>query len=85
MTWLSNLERFGREDGLWEGCTLGLKIGREEGRRQGIAEVLTLQLMDRYGTLSALARMKLEEARTEQLLVWAHKFLHTKNLDDVFT
>jgi hypothetical protein len=35
MTWISNLERFGREDGLWEGCTLGLKIGREEGRRQG--------------------------------------------------
>ncbi|HZF12164.1 MAG TPA: Rpn family recombination-promoting nuclease/putative transposase [Thermoanaerobaculia bacterium] len=57
---------------------------REEGRRQGAAELLGRLLDQRFGPLDALDRARLGEAGTERLLDWGERALTAASLPEVF-
>ena len=57
---------------------------REEGRRQGTAELLGRLLDQRFGPLDAVDRARLGEAETERLLGWGERALTAASLEEVF-
>lgn len=57
---------------------------REQGRRQGAAELLTRLLDHRFGPLDATDRTRVREAELERLLAWGERVLSAPTLDEVF-
>jgi hypothetical protein len=57
---------------------------RREGRKDGEATLLTLQLRKRFGELPESVRTRVSEARPEELEHWAERLLEASSLDDVF-
>jgi hypothetical protein len=82
---------FVRERAAWDEATL-LKEAREEGVEKGIVlgaleksrNMLTKQLMLRFGQLSEGAMQRLSKADIEQLDILAEKVLFASSLDEVF-
>jgi hypothetical protein len=62
----------------------GLQAGHKEGRREGLAHLLAMQLEDRFGPLPEHAVQALATARTNSLLAWGRRVLAAESLDDVF-
>jgi hypothetical protein len=57
---------------------------REQGRRQGAAELLARLLDRRFGPLDATDRSRLAGAEVERLLAWGERALSAPTLDEVF-
>jgi hypothetical protein len=57
---------------------------REQGRRQGVAELLVRLLDHRFGPLDATDRTRVREAELERLLAWGERLLSAPTLDEVF-
>jgi hypothetical protein len=57
---------------------------REQGRRQGAAELLARLLDHRFGPLDATDRSRLATAEVERLLAWGERALSAPTLDEVF-
>ena len=57
---------------------------REQGRRQGAAELLARLLDHRFGPLDATDRTRIREAELERLLAWGERLLSAPTLDEVF-
>jgi hypothetical protein len=57
---------------------------REQGRRQGAAELLARLLDYRFGPLDATDRSRLAGAELERLLAWGERALSAPTLDEVF-
>jgi len=74
--WISPLEQSFIEKG-W-------KIGRQEGRQEGAAELLEKQLILRFGSLPDAVRKKLAKASEEQLVAWDAAVLEAPSLKQVF-
>jgi hypothetical protein len=55
-----------------------------EGRKDGEATLLTLQLRKRFGELPESVRTRVSEARPEELEHWGERLLEASSLDDVF-
>ncbi|WP_228894460.1 DUF4351 domain-containing protein [Pseudoduganella aquatica] len=62
-----------------------LEKGEAKGRLRGQAELIEIQLTERFGELPAPIRRRLEEADTEQLSRWGRALLNAGSLDDVFS
>jgi len=58
--------------------------GLEEGRRQGEATLLLLQLERRFGPLGTAVEERIAGADAERLLVWGERLLAAKDLEEVF-
>lgn len=72
------------EQGRKAGRKEGLEEGHKEGRREGLADLLTMQLEDRFGPLPEHAVRALATARTSSLRAWGKRVLAAESLDDVF-
>jgi hypothetical protein len=61
-----------------------LRQGRQEGRKDGEATLLTLLLRKRFGELPESVRTRLSEARPDELERWGERLLDVSSLSDVF-
>jgi len=57
---------------------------REEGRRQGGAELLLRQTERKFGPLASHDRMRIELASAERLLDWGERLVIARSLEEVF-
>lgn len=62
----------------------GLLLGRKEGRKEGAAELLEKQLIQRFGAVPVAVRRKLANASEEQLAAWGAAVLEAPSLKLVF-
>ena len=60
------------------------RLSRQEGREEGLKEMLLSQFEDRFGPLEPAARKVIEKASPEQLMRWAKRILSASSLDEVF-
>ena len=58
--------------------------GVRQGRNEGIATIVALQLQQRFGNLPEWAQERLNTASAEQLTQWARVILTAKSIDDLF-
>ncbi len=68
-----------------KGLQEGIKKGIEEGLEQGEAEVLIRSLERKFGEISPEYRQRIDDADSQQLLVWAERILSAETMDQVFT
>ena len=61
-----------------------LMEGRRQGRKEGEATLITLQLRKRFGELPESVCTRVCEARPEELEHWGERLLGASSLDDVF-
>ncbi len=67
-----------------KGVQEGIKKGIAEGLEQGEAEVL-IRLLDRkFGEIPPEYRQRIDDADSEQLLLWAERILTAESIGDVF-
>lgn len=57
--------------------------GRREGGKEALAQMLTLQLQQRFGPLSGPAARAIEDADTKTLLAWGTRVLGAESVDEV--
>jgi len=62
-----------------------LMEGRRQGRKDGAATMLTLQLRKRFGELPESVRTRVSEASSDELERWGERLLEVSSLDDVFS
>jgi len=74
--WISPLEQSFLDKG-WQ-------LGRKEGRKEGAAELLEKQLVQRFGPVPVAVRKKLARASEEQLAAWGAAVLEAPSLKEVF-
>ena len=60
------------------------RLGRREGRQEGLREVVLAQLEEKFGPPEAPILRRIEEAAPEQILLWAKKLLTASSQDEVF-
>jgi len=58
--------------------------GIRQGRNEGIATIVTLQLQQRFGSVPMWAQDRLNTASAEQLTRWAGVILTAKSMEDLF-
>lgn len=61
----------------------GMELGRAEGRVEGMREILSEQLADRFGKIPAWAEAKLAAASHETLKAWSLRVHRAESLDDL--
>lgn len=61
----------------------GRKEGLEEGGKEALAQMLTLQLEQRFGPLPGPAARAIEDADTKTLLAWGTRVLGAESVDEV--
>jgi hypothetical protein len=76
MAYVTSVERLAIQRGLQE--------GEAKGRLEGQADLLTRQLVKRFGPLSAEIHARLAQATTDQLERWGERLLDAPTLDAVF-
>jgi hypothetical protein len=74
----------GLEEGEAKGRLKGLVEGEARGRVGGQADLLSRQLMKRFGPLSPEIRTRLAQATTGQLERWGERLLDAPTLEAVF-
>lgn len=62
----------------------GMEQGMEQGMQQGEATLLLHLMKQKFGVIPAVVKQKLEQASTDDLLLWAENILAAKNMEDVF-
>ena len=67
-----------------EGMQQGMQQGMQSGMKQGEAAILKMQLERRFGTLDSGYLNRLEQASSEQLLVWGGRILDADSLNKIF-
>ena len=67
-----------------EGKQAGIKIGREEGKAEGMKSLLMRQLERKFGPLSPEHEAMLDVASTEQLEKYSEALLTSSTIDAVF-
>jgi hypothetical protein len=69
----------------FEDATLkGVRQGKQEGRHEGYARAVALQLQLRFGPVPEWAQDQLSAASEEQLTQWLGSILTAKSIDDLF-
>lgn len=61
----------------------GKKEGLEEGGKEALAQMLMLQLQQRFGPLPGPAARAIEDADTKTLLAWGTRVLGAESVDEV--
>jgi Domain of unknown function (DUF4351) len=73
------------DEGTTEGTLLDWpRHWREQGRRQGGAELLLRQTERKFGPLGSHDRMRIELAPPDRLLDWGERVLTARTIDEVF-
>ena len=80
MRYVSSFERIFTRRGMEKGMEKGMETGMETGQ----AELLELQIRQRFGSLPDWAQARLQQADRKQLETWALRVLSAASLDDVF-
>lgn len=62
----------------------GLQQGMQQGVQQGEAILLLRQMKQKFGAIPVIVQQKLEQASTDELLLWAENILVAKCIEDVF-
>ena len=58
--------------------------GVRQGRNEGIATIVSLQLQQRFGSVPEWAQERLNTASAEQLTQWASVILTAKSMEEIF-
>jgi predicted transposase YdaD len=58
--------------------------GRQEGRHEGVADILLRLIAAKFGPPDQAIRRRLETADTDTLLRWSERLLNAGSLDEVF-
>ncbi len=62
----------------------GMLKGREEGREEGVAGILALQIAHRFGDLPEWAGTRLSQASEAELKRWALRIFDAQRIEDIF-
>ena len=60
------------------------RLERQEGRQEGLREVILAQFEEKFGPPDAPIRGLVEKASQEQILLWAKKILTASSQDEIF-
>ncbi len=60
------------------------RLGRQEGRQEGLREVVLALFEEKFGPPDAPIRRLVEKASQEQILLWAKKILTASTQDEIF-
>ncbi len=60
------------------------RLGRQEGRQEGLREVVLALFEEKFGPPDAPILRRVEEAGQEQILLWAKKILTASSQDEIF-
>lgn len=60
------------------------RLGRKEGRQEGLQEVILALIEEKFGPPDAPIRHRVEQASQEQILMWAKKILTASSQDEIF-
>ena len=60
------------------------RLGRQEGRQEGLRDVVLAQLEEKFGPPDAPILRRVENASQEQILLWAKKILTASSQDEIF-
>ena len=84
MSYITSIERLGREEGREEGLREGRKEGREEALREGLLKALTFGLEFKFGEAALQLMPELEALTTaEQIEAVLDRLRTATNLDEV--
>ena len=91
MPYVTSIERMAREEGLEEGLEKGLEKGRDEGRKEGrdegarviLCEILTPDLLQRFGDDGVGFAERLAGLDVDQLLQLRKLIIENAPLDDI--
>lgn len=84
LTWYERVEAQGREQGLIQGRQQGFELGRDEGRSDGLRQVLTELMMEKFGPLPGKTPRKLEGIHdADRLLQLSRELLHARSLAEL--
>lgn len=72
-----------RQQGFEKGIEKGIEKGFEKARKE-YASLLIALLVEKFGPLSQIERMRIMKAPTEQLMDWTKQVLRAKKLNDIF-
>ncbi|VFN05931.1 MAG: hypothetical protein BECKG1743D_GA0114223_110031 [Candidatus Kentron sp. G] len=61
------------------------RIGMEKGMEKGKAEFFSTLLSQKFGTLPPLVAQRIDNAHSEELVMWGERILTAKSLDEVFS
>ena len=73
-----------QSDFIRKNVELGRDEGLEQGRKEGIRDVLLRQLEQRFDELPAEVRQRIEAAEMSELDRWIDRVITAAALDDVF-
>jgi len=62
----------------------GVKEGMQKGVQQGQMELLTTQIIGKFGIVPDWARARMAEADEAQLNQWALRILEARRIEDLF-
>lgn len=60
------------------------RLGRQEGRQEGLREVILAQFEEKFGPPDVPILNRVEKASQEQILLWAKRILTASSQDEVF-
>lgn len=60
------------------------KLGREEGRKEALCNLVEIQLAQRFGQLPQTVRERLAGADADDLQAWGKALLNAPSLEQVF-
>lgn len=67
-----------------KGLRKGLRKGLQQGLQQGTRQILSRQLIKKFGPLSSDLESRLQQAGEDQLLEWSDRILTADSLADIF-
>ncbi|MBF0159009.1 MAG: hypothetical protein HQL58_05745 [Magnetococcales bacterium] len=67
-----------------ENVQKGIKIGKQDGERQGGANFLLRQLRRRFPTLPGWVERRVLDADMEALAAWTNRILDARSLQEIF-
>ena len=60
------------------------RLGRQEGRQEGLATMLIGQLTLKFGSLDEAQRQRIQAVDADTLLHWSTRILSAETFDDIF-
>ncbi len=60
------------------------RLARQEGRQEGLREVVLVLLEEKFGPANAPIRRLIEKASQEEALLWSKRILTASSQDEIF-
>ena len=74
----------GKREGRIEGQLEGKRQGEREGQQKGAAQILTTQIISKFGHIPDWAKARIKQTDETTLTQWAVKVLDAQCVEDIF-